>query len=310
MSCGWTVRADKVVLALGNPPPRHRPELEELGARYLPDPWADDLEETVGSPREVLLLGTGLTMVDVVATLHESSPATRFTAVSRHGLLPTAHKPGSSRLHDIFHPGTESVDALLHSVRRRIQELEDVGGHWRDVIDSVRAGANELWRGFSREDQNRFVADIARRWEIVRHRMSPTMARYVAGLQQSGTLRIAKLGEVDVSGFDRVINCTGPSPVPTRGWSPLVDALLDRGAIRPHRLGLGLDMELTGRVVAAEGGSPAEIYAVGAARRGVEWEVAAVPDLRNQAARLASHIMGARASSDDLDALPGRTVPA
>ena len=308
LSCGWTIAADKVVLALGNPPPRRQRELESLGDRYLPDPWTDRLTERVGGAGEVLLLGTGLTMVDVVATLHDASPETRFTAVSRNGRLPSAHKRGSLRLHDTFHPGAATLDALLERVASRVGELEDVGGDWRDVVDSVRACANDLWRRFSPEDQDRFVAEISRDWEIARHRMSPEMAAHVDRLQASGTLRIARVGEVDVSAFERVVNCTGPRPVPTRGWNPLVDAMLARGSVRPHRLGLGLDLDPEGRLVDSDGRTNPDIYAVGAARRGVEWEVAAIPDLRNQAARLAPHVL--RSSVGQEVAQPGAVVPA
>ena len=291
LSCGWAIPADKVVLALGNPPPRRRRELEQWGDRYLPDPWADNLAEAVGGSHEVLLLGTGLTMVDVVAALHEASPETRFTAVSRRGLLPTAHKRGSLRLHDSFSPGDATLDGVIERVRDRVLELEDVGGDWRDVFDSLRAGANELWRGFSPEDQDRFVAGLARHWEVRRHRMSPWMADHIARLQDAGILRIARVDEVDAGRFDRIINCTGPSPVPARGWNRLVDALLHQGAVRPHRLGLGLDLTADGCVIDAHGRANPDLFAVGAARRGIEWEVAAIPDLRSQAAQLAVHVV-------------------
>ena len=310
LSCGWAVPADKVVLALGNPPPRRQPEYERWGDRYLPDPWAEGLAETVGDAREVLLVGTGLTMVDVVAKLHEASPTTRFTAISRNGLLPSAHKRGSLRLHDTFHPGTSSLDTLHERVHTRIQELEEVGGDWRDVVDSLRACANELWRGFTPADQDRFVTEVARHWEIARHRMSPDMAEYVDRLREAGTLQVARVGEVDVSTYDRIINCTGPSPVPTRGWNRLVDTLLDRGSIRPHRLGLGLDLDPHGCVIDAAGHPQPDIYAVGAARRGIEWEVAAIPDLRNQAARLAARLVSAEASTSEHSAPSGEVVPA
>ena len=48
------------------------------------------------------------------------------------------------------------------------------------VIDSVRASANDLWHGFSAEDQELFVTSWARRWELVRHRMSPAMAELIS----------------------------------------------------------------------------------------------------------------------------------
>ncbi len=287
---GWSTPADVVVLALGNPPPR------PLGATWRgcspvhDDPWAGDLTSTVTGAQHVLLVGTGLTMADVVTQLHAASPDTRFTAVSRSGRLPTAHRLGSQRLHDVFHPGASTLDELVDRVGRRISELAEVGGDWRDAVDSLRVHANDLWRALSPADQDRFVAETARAWETLRHRMSPAMAAHIAELRASGVLRVARVDELEEGPFDHVVNCTGPAPVPTPGWNPLVDTLLERGALRPHRLGLGLDLDPEGRVVGGDGRVDPRVYVVGAARRGVEWEVAAIPDLRAQAARLADHL--------------------
>src|SRR5690606_41909496 len=66
--------AHPVVPALGTPPPRPRREFAG-DPRYLPDPWAPDVVERVGRSSRALLLGTGLTMVDVVAVLHDAAPA-------------------------------------------------------------------------------------------------------------------------------------------------------------------------------------------------------------------------------------------
>jgi uncharacterized NAD(P)/FAD-binding protein YdhS len=287
---GWRIAADKVVLALGVPPPASDPALDALGDRYHPDPWVPELAERVGDAAEVLVLGTGLTMVDVVTELHDALPMARFTAASRNGLLPAAHRRGNQRLHDTFHPGVGTLEAVRRRVQERIAEISEVGGDWRDVVDSVRASANDLWRGLSPEEQEEFVGRLARRWETARHRMPPDQADLVTRLRRSGRLRVTTVDEVDPHAYDVVVNATGPAPVPTRGWNRLVDTLLDRGTIRPHRLGLGLDLDVHGRVVDAQGRVDADIYAVGVARRGLEWEVSAVPDLRSQAARLADHV--------------------
>ena len=291
LASGRSIPADQVVLALGNPPPRRQPGFEGWGGPLRARPLGGASGREPRLSPEVALLGTGLTMVDIVAKLHQSSPGARFTAVSRHGLLPSAHNRSPSPPHDTFHPGAGSLDALLESVQAGIAELAAVGGDWRAVVDSVRSNANALWHGFTLAEQDRFVTWISRRWEIVRHRMSPDMAAHLRGLQQSGRLRIARVGEVELAGFDRIINCTGPAPVPTRGWNPLVDALLERGSIRPHRLGLGLDLDPDGRVVDKTGRPHPAVYAVGAARKGIEWEVGAVPDLRDQAAHLAARLV-------------------
>jgi uncharacterized NAD(P)/FAD-binding protein YdhS len=297
LSAGWSITADTVVLALGNPPPKRQPRFEGKARAYVADPWASrtglagELAAEGDGPADVLLLGTGLTMVDAVAELHEALPLARFTAVSRSGHLPSAHRPVSQRLHDAYHPGVAPLPIVLERVQARIGDVAEVGGDWRDVIDSVRASANDLWRGFSPEEQELFVTSLARRWEQARHRMSPAVAELVASLRRSGRLHVARMGDVDLDSFSTVVNCTGPAPVPTRRWNPLVDALLDRGTIRPHRLGLGLDLDEHGRVIGSDGRADPAIYAVGAARKGVEWEVSAIPDLRGQASRLAADLV-------------------
>lgn len=298
LSCGWSMEAETVVLALGNPPPQRQRAWEHLGERYSGDPWAADLPQRIAGAREVLVLGTGLTMVDVVAQLHAELPTVRVTAASRHGLLPEVHRRSAPRVHDTFAADSCSLAAVVVRIQEQVETLRRSGGDWRDVVDSVRARANDLWRGFTTEEQEEFVATLARRWEVSRHRMAPAMAHHIELLEASGVLQISTLDEVEGEEFDHVVNCTGPAPVPTQGWNPLVDNLLERGAVRPHRLGLGLDLDDDGRAVDHTGRVDPDLYVVGAARRGLEWEVAAIPDLRVQAARLAQVVLSARAEPE------------
>ena len=90
------------------------------------------------------------------------------------------------------------------------------------------------------------------------------------------------------------MNCTGPAPVSSPGWNPLVDRLAVEGdALARARSASGVDLDADGALIDAHGVAARGIYAVGAARRGVEWEVAAVPDIRRQADRLVRHLAAA-----------------
>ena len=146
---GRTLETDVVVLALGNPPPRPRPDLEQLGDRFVADPWTGALAVPRPGRASVLLIGTGLTMVDVVAQLHDDHPDLVFTAVSRSLLVPRSHRRRTRHPHDAFDPGVSSLDDLVDAVRRRIAEVEEIGGDWRDVIDAVRAYGNRSGRASS-----------------------------------------------------------------------------------------------------------------------------------------------------------------
>jgi uncharacterized NAD(P)/FAD-binding protein YdhS len=285
-AAGTVLTADVVVLALGNPPPRRPRGLAVDPARFAVDPWDPALLERVGPHDRVLLVGTGLTTVDVAAQLASARPGVTVTATSRHGLLPLHHVVAAPGPAPVFDADVVTLREALAEVRRCLA----AGADWRCVVESVKAVANELWTGFSLEDKERFTRHVARRWEIARHRMAPAMAEIIDDLLATGRLTVVPTAQVDPASYDLVVNCTGPAPVSSTGWNALVDNLAVKGMLWPGPFGLGVDVDADGALVDADGLASRGLYAVGAARRGVEWEVAAVPDIRRQAARLAEHL--------------------
>jgi uncharacterized NAD(P)/FAD-binding protein YdhS len=293
---GAVLSADVVVLALGNPPPRPL-RLAGLGAgTAVLDPWDPDLLDKVGETDRVLLVGTGLTAVDVAAQVGCARPHARITAMSRHGLLPLRHLPTAPGPAAFCGSGL-SLRQVLGEVRRSLA----AGMDWRSLVESLKLVANELWAGFSYDDRERFARHVSRYWEIARHRMAPAMAEVVDDLTASGRLTVTRGRDVDLSSYDVVVPCTGPRPVSAPGWSRLVDNLAVKGMLWPGPLGLGVDIDGDGALLDAGGVAARRIYVVGAGRRGVEWEVAAVPDIRRQAVRLARHLQA-------VDAVPPATL--
>jgi uncharacterized NAD(P)/FAD-binding protein YdhS len=279
LASGAQLPADIVVLALGNPPPRDLPGYRAAAA-YAADPWASDLSDRVARGGRVLLVGSGLTAVDVAAQLADAHHEVEMVAVSRHGLLPLRHLDHPPL--PVGVPGAPAPTVAAAFAAARAANVH-AGGDWRGVVESVKAGANRQWAAWSYPEQQRFLRHSARYWEVTRHRMAPAMADLVEGLLLDGRLRVTRPDAVDVTSFDLVVNCTGPAPAATPGWNPLVDGLAARGLLRPGPHGLGLDVSADGRLL-DEAGVPARaVHVVGAARRGCEWEVAAVPDIRRQA---------------------------
>lgn len=289
LSKGYTLTADAVVLALGNPPPRRITAYESRGRRYIADPWTFGLEGRVPDGSRVLLVGSGLTMVDVAVQLAAARPGVVLTSVSRRGLLPTRHVPRGPRLLEPFSPDSTSLSGVLAEVRVRVREAEAAGGSWRDVVDGVRSVANDIWRRFSVTDRERFLRHVERRWEVARHRMAPEIADRIDHLRSAGRLIVCTPDQLADEQYDVVVNCAGSAPVPTPGWNLLVDHLIVRGAAHPDRLGRGLDVDEYGALI-GDRGVARGLYVVGAARRGDAWEVGAIPDLRRQAAELAEHL--------------------
>lgn len=271
LSDGRTVEADHVVLALGNPPPR--------GA----DPWA---AEVPAGARRVLLVGTGLTMVDIATTLARRDPGVRIVAMSRSLLLPRVHLDAPAPPGPGIHPDGSGLDAVVAAFRKRLRAGERP---WQAEVDGIRPQVNALWSGLPAADRVRFVARISRRWEVLRHRMAPSVAGEVASLRDSGTLALRRDPAPEAA--DVVLDCSGPRPPADRGWNPLVDDLLDRGLVRPDPLGVGMAVDARGRAIGADGRSMDHLSVVGPARRGSEWECTAVPEIREQARALAETLL-------------------
>jgi uncharacterized NAD(P)/FAD-binding protein YdhS len=317
---GSRLRADRVVLALGNLPPRD-PPLPEGGwpadpARCIRDPWSPGaVEHRAAGP--VLLVGTGLTMVDIALQVQEREPGQRIVALSRSGLLPHVHRAGgappSSGL-PVPAP-TPSLVALLRFVRSAAVVAELSGGDWRDAVNALRPVTAELWAGLPREEQRRFLVRLARYWDIHRHRLAPQVATAVEELTNSGQLALMAGGILSVtpesdglavrvrersSGRERtlrvacVVNCTGPNGDVRSGGSRLLDALQASGAVRAHPLALGLDTCSDGALRDAQGQASKTLFAIGPLRRGELWETTAIPEIRSQAQVLARRLVQQR----------------
>ena len=329
LASGGHLEADRVVLALGNSAPGVPESLGSLDGRpgWVPDPWAPGaLAPYVGAP-EVLLVGTGLTMVDIAITLGrdtEADPgggrvdsAPRLLALSRNGLVPLRHLEFQPhRPIDIIDLDRDSRDVLALDRRIRARIVDHEGRQypdedWREVIDAVRPFANALWRRFDSEQQRIFLTQLLRQWDVHRHRMSPGTAQRFDSLQESGRLTI-HTGQVleasadpaggirvdlDLDGertemlVDAVVNCTGPG----RSWSPpgnpVVVDLIAQGLAVPDEHGLGLRTTPEGSLVDASGRPVPEILVIGPPRRGSLFETTAVPELRSQALHLADHMV-------------------
>jgi len=299
LSCGWSVPGDAVVLALGNPPPHPQPVRGVAlgGPRYVADPWATGALDAVGADDRVLLIGTGLTMVDVALSLAARWPGVRMVAASRHALLPQSHAQVPFPVSDGVAPPEPGLRSLVHAVTQQLRAATAAGHDWRGVVDGIRPQVGDLWEGLSYEDRDRFVRHLARRWEVHRHRMAPAVADRIDELRACGRLDV-RAGLPELAGFTRIVNCTGPQSVAAPGWNALVDRLLADGQARPDPLRLGFDLDRHGALVDATGTASPRVYAIGAARRGIRWEAAAIPEIRRHATDLAAHLLGPAAATE------------
>lgn len=301
---GRVLDADGIVLALGHlgiDVSWAPPELAGSGW-FVADPWTPGALESVPEDGDVLVVGTGLTMVDVVRSVDR--PHRRIHAISRHGAFPHRHAPAELAPMEPpeFSSPTPSLAELREVMTAHVGAASGRYGDWRPAIDSVRSITQRLWGGLTEVERKEFVELDARTWDSMRHRIPPASADAVEAIGREGRLltrrahvvSAAPVGDrlsVGLSDGTRlevavVINCTGPCDRPQRSDDPLVVSLLESGLVRPGPLGIGLDTMADGRVIDATGSSSRPIWTLAALRKGSLWESVAIPEIRDQAAGL------------------------
>jgi uncharacterized NAD(P)/FAD-binding protein YdhS len=318
---GTAVAARRVVLAIGNPPPA--PAWDTTGVRdsaaYVADPWRPGaLRRAAVGRGPVLVVGSGLTAVDVVQTLTALGHRGPITLLSRHGLLPLPHRPAGADGAPVPSPEpVGSLAALLRAVRARA----DAAADWRDVADGLRPAVDRLWFALPLEEQRRFLRHVARHWEVHRHRMAPRIAADLRALHTDGGLRVrrgtllavaahqaggltVRLAQGGSQRYAAVVDATGPGRWPSAG-DPFVDGLVAAGLARPGPHGLGLDVDRDGALLAPV---QAALWTIGPPRRGRFWETTAVPEIRGQARALALTFAAADAAGSAAEAAAGRVA--
>lgn len=321
LSNGQSRSSDIAVLAIGNFPPAN-PALADSSflrdPRYIPDPWAPGALDPLTGKEPKLLIGTGLTMIDVALEISTRPGRAPIHAISRRGLLPQAHRPPRSS----YHPPTptdintwpRTALGMLRRVRAEVARGNARATDWRETLTALRAVTPDLWRSLPQAEQRRWLTHLRPFWETHRHRAAPEAWARIEDLSRSRRLRVqaARLiaiepresslhirllprGQSTESSLDvaRVINCSGPETDLARTGDPLLTALHERALIATDPLLLGLQATPDGAAIDASGRASKNFYVLGPLRRGQLWETTAVPELRIQARDLAGHLVRA-----------------
>jgi uncharacterized NAD(P)/FAD-binding protein YdhS len=308
---GWRVQvegrgeitADALALAQGNQPPEPLRGTEQLGGRFINNPWvvesAAAITRVAGNGGDTLIVGTGLTMVDMVLSLDAAGHRGRIVALSRRGQIPRAHADYEPAPVELAEVPLGNVAALWRWLRRR-------GGQvgWRAAVDALRPHSHAIWKSLDGSERRRFVRHARPWWDVHRHRIAPQVAAQIARMVCEGRLEIVagRIGamcevadgvEVEIlrrgraSSESRTVavgfNCTGPLGAITRTRDPLLAQMLGDGLIAADEMGMGLAVDEGSRA----GG---KLWALGPLTKGAYWEIVAVPDIREQAAAVAADI--------------------
>lgn len=309
-----TLKANKIVLALGNCP-APAPLLSSGDAltttqpSYLKNAFSLDVLAEIEPDARILFIGTGLMMVDMVMSLWERQHRGKLYAVSRRGLCPLTHQ--STQTYPPFltpETAPKTVRGLWRCIRQEVDIAREQGYDWRAVIDSLRPVTQAIWQQLPAIEQQRFLRHGTAYWEVHRHRMAPEIWETVQTILNSGQLMITagriRNCQVTPTGVavtvhlrrtqsnrifevDWIVNCAGIGFDYRQSQQLLINSLQTQGLIRPNAMGLGLDTTADGAILDAQENVSNFLYTLGSPRKGDLWETTAVRELREQAQTLA-----------------------
>ena len=318
LASGVVLEADIVVLAVSHPPPAVPAPLRQVladGAAVIVDPWSAGALDAVSPDADVLVVGTGLTMADVVASLDRRGHRGRILAVSRRGLLSRGHVFGDAEKRDqfavVFPP--RSARGLCGLVRAQVRLAATEGAPWQAVFDDIRTNAGRLWSALPEAEQRRVVRHLRPFWDVHRFRVSPQAETAIARLRDAGqfTSMAASLAGANWDGTelavrlrprrtaaDQAITWVGDAVVVTTGpahggaliSNPALASLSQQGLVRADRVGLGLDVDWDSHAIGADGHVRETLLVVGPLARGRFGELMGLPQVSEHAEAVATEV--------------------
>jgi uncharacterized NAD(P)/FAD-binding protein YdhS len=260
--------------------------------RFVSDPWRDLVPEVNGIMASI---GTGLTFVDLALSHLRRNPTNRVVGISRTGELPKEHL--SIRAAPLSVP--EIARLAPGDLRRYIESAED----WRAAQDGVRHELPSIWFNWSDSQKSEFWTEHLRWWNVHRHRMAPDIAAELQRLMTEGRLEIIATDSLELKdnhdfigidtgkrevAADIVINSTGYGSIET---TELFGSLLSSRLVSRAPLGLGVRSNFpTFELLDEDGNLTPGLFGIGPILLGERFETTAIPEIRDQAVKVADAI--------------------
>ena len=311
LSDGSTLGADILVLAMTHPSPRLPRALRRVATsrRLHANPYDNPRLAEIGGDARVLIVGTGLTSADIVASSVARGFRGRITCLSRHGLRSREHGiVARASAVDFAAEPDRSATGLLRRVRRAVAEDARQGQSWHAALDRVREQGALIWAGLDDPARRRIVRHLRRFWDVHRFRVAPQVAAVLNATADAGRLsfKAASLVDARETGegievtyrlrgadtvaaelFDAVIVTTGPDHADVVHSNPALRALSAEGLLCPDPLGLGLHVADDCHAVGADGVPSETLLVAGPLARGHVGELMGVPEVTRHGERVA-----------------------
>lgn len=314
ISAGWVIKtdgdtqlvADAVVIATSHPAPSLPKPLRTVAndPRVVANPWVINALDDLAPDARLVIVGTGLTMADVVASATAHGHHGPIIAFSRRGLRARGHASTSpDPLGDFTTQPARTARELLNRIRAVLASHPD--RPWQDVLDAVRKQGRALWAALSMPERKRLIRHLRPFWDVHRFRVAPQIEQTVDRRLSDSTLQIlaARLEDAEANPSairltihprggttthieaDRVINTTGPNHAGILAV-PYLHGLAQGGFVEADPVGLGLHTTFDHRAL-ARGVAQDRLFIAGPLSRGTFGELMGLPEVTANAESVA-----------------------
>ena len=299
-------------LAYSTADPAHRINVPAAKMSLIADPYDGEAIAAIGPADRVLILGTGLTSADVIASLDRRGFTGEIVALSRRGLRSRGHGATAQRSTADFETRPAvTAHGLLRRIRDAITADARKGLDWQATIDRVRDQGQAIWRNLDAGERARLVRHLRPFWDVHRFRLPPQVEEALARHMARGRLthtaaRVIRVVETDggivveyrrrgradtiVERFDRVVLTTGPAHGDVLRSNPVLRALASADLLSPDPLGLGLKVADLCHAVDGGGEASDTLLVAGPLARGHVGELMGVPEVVAHAREVAEAI--------------------
>jgi uncharacterized NAD(P)/FAD-binding protein YdhS len=309
---GESLEAATMVLAICHAPPAMPSSLRPLRShpRFFPDPWHEGVLPSLSRNERILIVGTGLTMTDVVASLERTGHRGEIVAVSRRGLRPQPHTDSLSVFEgDFTTPCVTQAAALSRRVRATVADTARQGLPWQIVLNRVHEQGQPIWQNLSASARRQLLRHLRPYWDTHRFRIAPQVHEAIERRIANGTLDIRAASvranfatsnaitvdlrsrhstEWSPATFGAVILANGPAHAVAA--DPLLSSMNASGLLQADALGLGIAVDRLGHAISHQSEANMHLFVAGPLARGAFGELMGISDLATYANKIADRI--------------------
>lgn len=305
------IQADFVVLATGNYLSPHPPVTDKRFINH-PDYYRNPYQQIYPNNSDILIIGTGLSMVDQVLHLASVGYKGKIHALSRRGHLPLSWKKNKIPFRKLSQKKL-AVFTSLHTtlkwfrfIRKKIKE-EDF-----ETILHVYGYLLKNIETFDRKEFKRCERHCSRYLRRIIHQIPYESYSILQDLiaNQKLLIHAGKLLKIDGSSHEfkvffqpqykretevlkvgKIINCMNLGISFTEIQDPLLNSLFNKGIIRPNSSNLILDTSDIYQIVNSAGKEIEGMFAIGAVNKTKLSTARSVPIIRKESYSLAEIIL-------------------